>query len=365
MLSIQCNIIECLYIYIVSCDMDADILRTILRSFGDAKNITESEDYKNISREVVLQSDVVSDTLCASLSNLLCYKVSKQVYQRYSIRLLIIDIVRKWCRATSNFDHLQIFTSERNGMKYVTTLLNKYLTDDVLSNCCSDDALVSLTSAVMHLSTGDPSFARHLDRLLVRLSRFETNDKIERLLRNALSTDLRLKLSTKEEIYLAKRSNLIEGPLLDGFTRMFSDASEGDRAEKRQHDEETLNRLLALSAESTRVFQMTFSFLKELLIRLRYAPAVTDFTGSLLSRVAAHCEQQDKDMVDLYPSRLRSCVILLRIKPEHHTARSKEYTLQTVKRIHHESKDAALILMSHFPEWLELLSTYVANDALS
>lgn len=70
--------------------MDTDILRAILRSSGDAQNVTESEDYKNISREVVLQSNAISDTLCTSLSNLLCYKVSKQAYQRYSVRLLII-----------------------------------------------------------------------------------------------------------------------------------------------------------------------------------------------------------------------------------------------------------------------------------
>lgn len=70
--------------------MDADILRAILRSFSDAENVTESEDYKNMSREVVLQSNAIFDTLCASLSSLLCYKVSKQAYQRYSVRLLII-----------------------------------------------------------------------------------------------------------------------------------------------------------------------------------------------------------------------------------------------------------------------------------
>lgn len=70
--------------------MDADVIRTILRSFGDAENVTESQDYENISKEVVLQSNAVSNTLCESLSNLLCYKVSKQAYQRYSVRLLII-----------------------------------------------------------------------------------------------------------------------------------------------------------------------------------------------------------------------------------------------------------------------------------
>lgn len=274
------------------------------------------------------------------------------------------DIIRKWCRTTSNFDHLQIFTSEENSLKFVTNLLNKHLTDDILSNCCSDNALISLTTAVIHLSTDNPPFMNHLDRLLVRLSRLETNDKIERLLHNALSSNLHLKLSTKEEIYHSQKSNLVEKPLLDSFMHTFSDANEENHAGK-QHEEEALNRLLVLAAESMCVFQLMFSFLKELLVQLQYAPPVLDFIDSLLKQVASCCENQGKDILDLYPRRLRSCVILLKIKPEHHTTQTREYTLQTVKRIFVENKDAALTLMSHFPEWLEFLPAYISNDALS
>lgn len=71
--------------------MDADILRTILKSCNEAENI-QSENYDNVSKETLLciQSDTILNTLCISLSNLLCYKISKEVYQRYSIRLLVI-----------------------------------------------------------------------------------------------------------------------------------------------------------------------------------------------------------------------------------------------------------------------------------
>lgn len=246
----------------------------------------------------------------------------------------------------------------------MANLLNKYLTDDILSDPYSDDALISLTTAVMHLSTENPSFMHYLEKLLVRLSRLETNDKIERLLHNALNTNQHIKLSTKEEIYLSQRSNLIEGPLLYSFTSMFPDARE-ENCTKKQHDKEDLDRLLVLSAESMCIFQLMFSFLKELLVQLQYAPAVVDFINSMLKRIDAYCENQGKDILDLYPSRLRSCVILLRIKPELHTAQTREHTLQTVKRIFVENKDAALILMSHFPEWLELLPAYVTNNAPS
>lgn len=72
--------------------MDADILRTILNSCGDAGDVVSSEDYKNVTRDTILcpRSDATFDTLCTSLSNLLSYKVSKEAYQRYSVRLLII-----------------------------------------------------------------------------------------------------------------------------------------------------------------------------------------------------------------------------------------------------------------------------------
>lgn len=236
----------------------------------------------------------------------------------------------------------------------MTNLLNKHLTDDLLCNCYSDNALVSLTTAVMHLLTDNPVFMNHVDRLLVRLSQLKTNDKIERLLHNALNSDLHLKITTKEEIYHSQRSSLIEKPLLDSFMRTFPNANEKNCTEK-QCDEETLNRLLILSTESARVFQLTFSFLKELLVQLQYAPAVIDFIDLVLKRVTTYCENQNKDTLDLYPRRLRFCVILLKIRPEHHTAQTRKHTLQTIKQIFIENQDAALILMSHFPMWLKFL----------
>lgn len=246
----------------------------------------------------------------------------------------------------------------------MANLLNKYLSEDILNNYCSDDTLISLTAAVIHLSTENPSFMHHLDKLLVRLSHLETNNKIERLLINALDTNLYLKLSTKEKIYLSQRSKLIEEPLLNSFNHMFLNVSEDNCGEKQQ-DEKNLDRLLAFSTESACVFQLMFSFLKELLVQLQYAPVVIDFIGSMLKHVDFYCENQGKDILDLYPSRLRSCVILLKIKPEFHTTQTKEHTLQTVRQIFVENKNAVLVLMSHFPKWLELLSPYVTNDAPS
>lgn len=71
-------------------NMDADIIKAILKS--DAENVAQSENCEDMSRETLLclQTNTILNTLCTSLSNLLYYKVSKEAYQRYSIRFLII-----------------------------------------------------------------------------------------------------------------------------------------------------------------------------------------------------------------------------------------------------------------------------------
>lgn len=252
--------------------------------------------------------------------------------------------------------------SKENSSRFANILLDKHLTDDILNECCSEDALISLTTAVMHLSLENPSFVHHMDRLLIRLSQLETNDKIERLLHNSLCSNLHLKLSTKEEIYTVQKFKLIEKPLLDSFVCTFPDQKKENCVDN-PNNEKALNQLLEFSVGSMCVFQLIFNFLKELLVQLHYAPAVLHFIGLILKRISICCENQDKDILDLYPRKLHCCIILLRIKPEHHTAQTRKYTLQTMKQIYNENKDVLLIIMSHFPEWLECFANYVTDDA--
>jgi len=277
--------------------------------------------------------------------------------------ILLQDILRKWCRTTNTFKHLQIFMSKENGLKFVSILLDKYLTEDVLSEYCSEDALISLTSAIMHLSIENPSFMHHLDRLILKLSQVETNDKIDKLLQNILSSNFHLKLSTKEQIYISQKLRLIEEPLFNSFMLM-SDLKKEDSINE-QNNEAMLNQLLQFSAESACVFQLMFNFLKELLVQLQYAPLVLDFINLMLKRVSVHCKNRDRDILDLYPRKLHSCIILLTIKPKYHTMQTRDYTLQTMKQIFDENKDVLLILMSHFSEWLEHFASYITNDAQS
>lgn len=269
--------------------------------------------------------------------------------------------MRKWCRTTSNFEHLQVLTSKQNTLKFVSILLNKHLTDDILDECYSEDALISLTEAVIYLSVENPVFMSHVNRLLVKLTQLETNDKIEKLFHSVLYSNLNIELSTKEKIYTAQKFKLIEEPLLNNFVSTFFN-SQKDNTCVDSHTRDKLDQLLEFSSESAYTFQLTLQFLKELLVQLRYAPAVLDFTNCILKRVSAHCENRNKDILDLYPRKLHSCIILLRIQPKYHTLQTREYTMQSMKQIFDESKDSVLILLSHFPEWLECFVNYVATQ---
>jgi len=273
---------------------------------------------------------------------------------------MLQDVLRNWCRTTNNFKHLKIFTSKENTLKFMSILLDKYLTDDVLSRSYSEDTLIYLTVSVMHLSIKNTIFTHYVDRLLVRLLQLEANDKIEKLLHNAVCSNLHLKLSTKEKIYTLQKFKLIEEPLLNSFVCMFPNLKKEDIDNR--NNEEMLNKLLELSVKSAYIFQLMFNFLKELLIQLQYASAVLDFTDLMLKRISICCENHDKDILDLYPRKLRSCIILLRIKPKQHTAQTRKYTLQTIKQVYNENKDVPLILISHFLEWLECFATYITNN---
>lgn len=278
--------------------------------------------------------------------------------------MLLQDILRKWCRTTNNFDHLQIFTSKENSLKFVSILLDKHLSDDVLNDCCQD-ALISLTFAVMHLSVENLPLMPYVDRLLLKISQLEVNDKIEKLLCDALYSNFHLQLFTKEKIYFSQKFKLIEEPLLNSLMCTLPDLTKENCVNSQKNKEERLNQLLEFSTESACVFQLVFNFLKELLVQLQYAPAVLHFIDVILKRVSLFCENRNRDMLDLYPRKLHSYIILLRIKPEHHTVQTRDYTLNILNQIFSENKDTLLILMSHFSEWLEYFANYIANSAQS
>ena len=84
-----------------------------------------------------------------------------------------------------------------------------------------------------------------------------------------------------------------------------------------------------------------------------YDEKTKDFIQQILNKIEVQCNKCDKDILDLYPPTIQFCVILLRINPNHHLAKSKKYTLDSVRNIFITNHNYALILLSHFPEWFD------------
>ncbi|XP_015174725.1 PREDICTED: uncharacterized protein LOC107065498 [Polistes dominula] len=346
--------------------MDVRILRTILHSCEDAeKSIENTEDYKDFlnTNAFVPRSDIVLRALSTSFSNLLYYKVSKEAYQRYSVRLHVIDTLRELLRITERFQSLHIFRDRENTSKFVENLMEKYL-PDVLDECVSTYTLTSLTGALMCLAKYNTRFVYYIEKIIAKLSYLESTNESEKLLCYALqqSAQLGLSLSTKERIYHSQRYKLIEEVLIEDFTSTCLNINTEVDKDCQEEIKHSVNELLEFAALSPYIFQLICNFLKELFVHLEYAPMVLTFIQATLKRILAHCQNKDKDILDLYPKYLHSCIILLRIEPHYHTSNSKAYILEKITEIYESNKDDILILLSHFPEWLPFISDYLANQ---
>lgn len=248
-----------------------------------------------------------------------------------------------------------MFTDEKQTLPFLQKLLEKYLTNDILEACDSNDNLLSLTSALMCLASTNPYYKFHTERLLLKLLNIEFCDESERLLCYALqkNANLNLELSTIENIYDSLRCKLIEQPLLNHFVSLDTDLNKDDNVDNLKNVNLT-EQLFEFASKSPYIFLLMCAFLKELLVQLDYCPMCMNFIQSTLNCVKKFCNDEGKDILDLYPINLQSVIILLRIEPTYHTANSRNGTLATLKSIYSEDKDTATILLSHFPQWLKL-----------
>ncbi|XP_046827929.1 uncharacterized protein LOC124428186 [Vespa crabro] len=345
--------------------MDVRILRAILHSCEDAeKSIEKTEEYKDFlnTDAFVPRSDVVLRALSKSFSNLLCYKVSKEAYQRYSVRLHVIDTLRELCRITERFQSLHIFKDGETTSKFVENLMDKYLVD-VLNECESSQTLTSLTSALMCLAKYNTRFIYYIEKIIVKISDLDSTNESEKLLCYAIheNAHFRFNLSTIERIYFSQRYKLIEEVLLNNFMSTCLNINTQQADKDGIEVTHSINELLEFTVISPSIFQLICAFLKELFVHLEYAPMVLTFIQATLKRIQAHCENNDKDIIDLYPKYLHSCIILLRIEPHYHTSNSKAYVLKRITELYEENSDDILILLLHFPEWLAFVSDNLIN----
>ncbi|XP_076643865.1 uncharacterized protein LOC143354048 [Halictus rubicundus] len=350
--------------------MDGRILKAILCSCESAtEDLKNSQDYQELVNEdkFLPTSSNIFNALCLSLTNLLSYKVSREAYQRYTVRLNVIDVLRDCCRITEAFRNFSVFVDGKQTSTFLRNLLDKYLTNDFFDTCDSTENLLPLSSALMSLTSIDSYYKYHAERLLLKLAELSCNeeqscDETKRLLCYAVQSksNLNLALSTIENIYESQKYKLIEEPLLDHFVSSCTELNKDDTSILNSVD--LLDQLFEFVGESPHIFLLVCAFLKELLLHLDHHPTVISFIQSSLHRVKVSCENRGKDILDLYPRNLQAIVILLRIEPVYHTDDSKHATLRTLRDIHSEDKNTAITLLSHFPQWLKLFGELLSNS---
>ncbi|XP_006557365.1 uncharacterized protein LOC100576298 [Apis mellifera] len=345
--------------------MDERILKAILHSCESAtKNLENSKEYKILlEKNKFLPSIDIIDALCSSLTKLLSYKVSKEAYQRYNVRLRVIDVLREWCRINDDLQDFKMLRDEKHTSTLLKNLLKKYLTDDILNNCESSENLLPLTNALICLTSINSCYKYYVEKLLLKLTELENCDENEHLLCYAIqkSSNLNLAISTIEVIYKSQKCKLIEQPLLHDFMSSCIKLNKDDNVDISENVK-LINQLFDFIIKSSYIFLLVCGFLKELLVQLDYAPSVMNFIQSILKRIKEYCKSQDKDILDLYPRNLQSLIILLRIESIHHTDESKNATLQLLQNIYIENEDIVIMLLSHYPQWLKLFGQFLNSN---
>ena len=254
------------------------------------------------------------------------------------------------------------FTDREKSLKFVIQILEKHLTDDLLKKTKSVDSLLALYRVLILLLPKNACLLKQLHRILFRLAELNLTEGSEKLFISIIESKTKLKIETSllEKIYSSHKKRFIEKPLIDAFILTCSEIQNPDKG--KQSLEEKLDKLFEIIVHSPLIFQLVSSFLKEILVAVNYSQVAVDFIHSVLHCTINHCKNCKKDIVDLYPTNLQSCVILLRISPNSHSKSSKNYTINMLKNIFLRCNEDALILVSHFPAWLEIFSSFLAKN---
>ena len=235
------------------------------------------------------------------------------------------------------------------------------------------DILVDLANALLTFIQKNKSFVPDLERLLEAITareRTENNIRLDRLLAVVLKDRDALKLSprTVEKLFVYQCLTLIEQPLVDNFIAYLRNSI--DSPTINYQCSYSLEELLNASSEFPTIFHIASSVLKEIFVFSNYSSKALDYIKFFRDSVNLHCKERRKTVNDLYPLRLQSYIILLEINTELYSLSSREYVLTSLENIHTSNPDEALILLSHFPSWLQIFSKHLvassrANDLSS
>lgn len=227
----------------------------------------------------------------------------------------------------------------------VIKIFKKHLVEE-----CFDEkpllTLIQLSKIVLHLISRDEEFKIHLNRILVSISKCQETESAEFLTSVLKSARNHLDKKTVKIIYTNQVTHLIEKPVMDDFVRYVEKLPAIDGFQF-----ESCGTIFQDMLQISNVFRLVSVILKEVFVKLNYAKFVIDFTKLFLNEVRKKCDE--KKYLRLYPNKLQPCVILMKIEPKLHSKKSKQLLFDIISDVSLNNNDDLLILVMHFPAWLE------------
>ncbi|KAL7291359.1 hypothetical protein TKK_0014956 [Trichogramma kaykai] len=330
--------------------MNENILKSIIKSSSLADKSASSDDWQSINENenFPVVKPNLNEKLSSTFTKLLSYKVSREAYQRYSVRLNVIDTLRDWTRIKGSVGKVLPHQELKKSSDLLLSIMKKYASEEVIESCDDVDNLVQMAEVLLN-STTDRSSMRCFENVIKRIIDLEQTEKSQAFLKYIFHKSDNLKLSSilVESIYTTQKCWLIEKPFNDCFMSCCTDEKQNFEQKLREFDF-----LFEKISCDPSLFQLLSEQMRSMFVITKYAEKTQNFIKNVLKQIDLHCSKYSKDTLDLYPINLQFCVILLRIKPENHSSDSKSHTVNSLKQIFLKNHDDALVLVSHFPDWL-------------
>ncbi|OXU27678.1 hypothetical protein TSAR_003749 [Trichomalopsis sarcophagae] len=330
---------------------DAKILNNIINSTtvpakNDLLNKWQSEG-KDVEDFPATRS-VVIDGLSKRITQILSYKVSQEAYQRYSVRLHVIETLRDWSKLKGDIGKALVFQDSEKSHAFLVHLLKKYMKPKHLSMCSDMEHLIQVGEVLLNAIERSRSLMYCFVKVIERIISLEQTEKSEQFLIRVIdnSDDLRLELSLVEKIFASLKVQFIEKPLTDCFVACCMDKH------RKELQLSSMSMFFKKVIDSPLLFSIMANSLRELFVETKFAKAAQDFIKKVLEKIQSQCDEYRKDILELYPASLQHCVLLLRIKPIDHTKKSQSRAVQSLQEIFFKDYNDALMLVSHFPDWL-------------
>lgn len=108
--------------------------------------------------------------------------------------------------------------------------------------------------------------------------------------------------------------------------------------------------LIIMCYKSPLIFQACSSIFNEILIKLNFTAHFLVFLIDFLNSVRIQCKNNNIDLIDLYPIRCKSILILRSIKNMDSSLVSNDYLYEKVKWLALNHPKECMCLLSHFPD---------------